>query len=238
MKRFYKEVSIAPADDGWQVMLDGRPLKTQGGQPQIVPGETLAEMLAEEWRAQGETIDPATFRFRDMADYSLDVVARDQGALVEKLLGYAETDTLCFRADPEEPLYRRQQELWEPIVAGLEAREGVTLHRISGILHRPQTEETRQRLTARLGELDPFTLASLEQTTSLAASLCIGLEALQQGADGDALWAAANLEEEWQDDLWGRDEEAEARRDRRKDDFLAAMEFAGAVQGSSSVPTE
>ena len=125
-----------------------------------------------------------------------------------------------------------------PPAFGIEAREGVTLHRISGILHRPQTEETRQRLTARLGELDPFTLASLEQTTSLAASLCIGLEALQQGADGDALWAAANLEEEWQADLWGRDEEAEARRDRRKDDFLAAMEFAGAVQGSSSVPTE
>lgn len=237
MKRFYKEVSVAPAGDGWQVLLDGRPLKTQGGQPQIVPGERLAEMLAEEWRAQGETIDPATFRFRDMADYSLDVVARDQGALVQKLLGYAETDTLCFRADPEEPLYRRQQELWEPIVAGLEAREGVTLHRISGILHRPQTEETRQRLAARLGELDPFTLTALEQTTSLAASLCIGLEALQQGADGDALWAAANLEEEWQADLWGRDEEAEARRDRRKDAFLAAMEFAEAVPGSSSVPT-
>ena len=229
MKRFYKEVFVAPAGDGWQVMLDGRSLKTQGGQPQIVPGETLAQMLAEEWRAQGETIDPAAFRFRDMADYALDMVARDQGALVEKLLGYAETDTLCFRADPEEPLYRRQQELWEPIVAGLEAREGVTLHRISGILHRPQTEETRQRLAARLGELDPFTLAALEQTTALAASLCIGLEALQQGADGDALWAAANLEEEWQADLWGRDEEAEARRDRRKDDFLAAMEFAGAV---------
>ena len=165
MKRFYKEVSVAPAGEGWQVMLDDRPMKTQGGQPQIVPSETLAQMLAEEWRAQGETIDPAAFRFRDMADYSLDVVARDQGALVEKLLGYAETDTLCFRADPEEPLYRRQQELWEPIVAGLEAREGVTLHRISGIVHRPQTDETRKPLAARLGALDPFTLPALEQTT-------------------------------------------------------------------------
>ena len=225
MKRFYKEVSVAPAGDGWQVMLDGRSLKTQGGQPQIVPGERLAEMLAEEWRAQGETIDPAAFRFRDMADYALDVVARDQAALVEKLLGYAETDTLCFRADPEEPLYRRQQELWEPIVAGLEAREGVTLHRISGILHRPQTEETRQRLTGRLGELDPFTLTALEQTTSLAASLCIGLEALQKRADGNALWAAANLEEEWQADQWGREEEAEERRQQRGEDFSAAQAF-------------
>ncbi|MBX7535542.1 molecular chaperone [Qipengyuania sp. GH1] len=229
MKRFYKDVSTARTGEGWQVMLDARPLKTQGGKAQIVPNEDLAEKLAEEWRSQGETIDPAAFRYRDMADYALDVVASDRALLVEKLLGYAETDTLCFRADPEELLYRRQQELWEPIVAGLEAREGVTLHRISGILHRPQTEETRQRLAARLEQLDPFTLAALEQTASLAASLCIGLEALQAGADGDALWAAANLEEEWQADLWGRDEEAEARRAKRKGDFLAAMEFVRAL---------
>ena len=155
---------------------------------------TLARRVSSSYGSAASALWFFVWRGSFRPDYSLDVVARDQGALVEKLLGYAETDTLCFRADPEEPLYRRQQELWEPIVAGLEAREGVTLHRISGILHRPQTEETRQRLTARLGELDPFTLASLKQTTSLAASLCIGLEALQQGADGDALWAAANLD--------------------------------------------
>ncbi|MBX7539930.1 ATP12 family chaperone protein [Qipengyuania sphaerica] len=232
MKRFYKEVTTSETGLGWTVQLDGRPIKTQGGQPLVLPSETLAELLAAEWRAQGEKIDPASFRFRDTADYALDVVTRDKAALVEKLLGYAETDTLCFRADPEEALYRRQQEVWEPIVAEMEAREGVKLHRISGVLHRPQTEETRAALAARLDALDPFTLASLEQATSLAASLCIGLEALQPQADGEALWNAANLEEDWQADLWGRDGEAEERRARRKADFLAAMEFARAASAS------
>ena len=225
MKRFYKDVSTAKTDLGWTVSLDGRPIKTQGGQPQVVPSEALAEKLAAEWSGQGETIDPAAFRFRDMSDYALDVVARGRDSLVEKLLGYAETDTLCYRADPEEALYRRQQEVWEPILEGVEAREGVKLHRISGILHRPQTEDTRARLAARLEGLDAFTLTALEQVPSLAASLCIGLEALQPEADGEALWDAANLEEDWQADLWGRDEEAEERRAERKGDFLAAMEF-------------
>ena len=229
MKRFYKEVTTASTELGWTVSLDGRPIKTQGGQPQVVPREDLAEMLAAEWREQGEEIDPGAFRYRDMTDYALDVIARDKDAVVEKLLGYAETDTLCYRADPEEALYRRQHEVWEPIVAGMETREGVALHRISGILHRPQTEETRATLRKRLEALDAFTLTALEQTTSLAASLCIGLEALEAGADGEALWDAANLEEDWQADLWGRDEEAEERRAKRKGDFLAAMVFARAV---------
>ena len=157
MKRFYEEVTIARTEQGWIVALDGRPLKTQGGQPQVVPTEALAEQLAEEWLGQGEVIEPASFRHRDMADYALDVVSGDRSEVVQKLLGYAETDTLCFRADPEEPLYRRQQEMWDPIVSAVEAREGVQLHRISGILHRPQTAETRVKLRARLEALDPFT---------------------------------------------------------------------------------
>lgn len=230
MKRFYEQVTVAETDIGWTVALDGRPLKTQGGQPQVVPTEALAGMLAREWDEQGEEIEPAKFKFRDMTDYALDVVARDKQAVVDKLLGYAETDTLCYRADPEEALYRRQHEVWEPIVAGVEAREEVKLHRVSGILHRPQSAETLAKLRSRLETLDAFTLAALEQTTSLAASLCIGLEALEKGADGEALWSAANLEEDWQADLWGRDEEAEDRRAKRKEDFLAAIRFCEAAR--------
>jgi chaperone required for assembly of F1-ATPase len=229
VKRFYKDVSTARTEQGWIVSLDERPLKTQGGQPQVVPSEALVERIAAEWREQGEVIEPASFRHRDMADYALDVVSADSSEVVEKLLGYAETDTLCFRADPEDPLYRRQQEMWDPILEMMEAREGVKLHRISGIRHRPQTAETREKLRARLEALDPFTLTALEQTTALSASLCIGLEALQEDADAEALWNAANLEEDWQADLWGRDEEAEERRTRRKSDFIAAIEFARAV---------
>ena len=226
MKRFYKDVTTAGSELGWSISLDGRPIKTQGGRPQVIPTRDLAEAMAEEWRGQGEKIDPATFPFRDMADYAIDVVSRDKTSVVEKLLGYAETDTLCFRADPEEALFRRQQEVWEPIVARVENREGVTFHRISGILHRAQAAETIGRLNAGLQSLDPFTIAALEQTTSLSASLCIGLESIREGADGENLWDAANLEEDWQAELWGIDAEAQQRRDKRKRDFLRAMAFA------------
>ena len=232
VKRFYKDVSLAETGAGWTIMLDSRPLKTQGVQPQVVPTKKLAELMAAEWSEQGEDIDPAAFRFRDMADYALDVIAKDPGDIAEKLIGYSETDTLCFRADPEEALFAKQQEIWEPLVKAVEAREGIRLHRVSGIVHRPQAAETRSTLEARLTQLDPFTLAALDQTTSLAASLCIGLSALEADADGVALWDAANLEEEWQADLWGRDEEAEERRARRKDDFLAAIIFAAAARAT------
>ncbi|UVI40402.1 ATP12 family chaperone protein [Qipengyuania spongiae] len=225
MKRFYDEVSVRQVDGGWSVALDGRVVMTQTRKPQIVPTEPLARLLAREWRGQGEEIDPRGFRHRDIADFAIDVVAPDRAGQIDKLLAYAETDTLCYRADPEDALWRRQQDVWEPLVTALEAREGIRMERVSGIVARPLSDEATAALRRRLERLDIFELAGLYALTSLAASLCIGLAALESDADGKQLWDAANLEEDWQTERWGVDAEAADRRAERKAAFLSALEF-------------
>jgi chaperone required for assembly of F1-ATPase len=119
--------------------------------------------------------------------------------------------------------------VWEPLVAAFEAREGVTLERVSGIVHRPQPAATLASLRTRLEALDPFALAALEVMTSLSASLCVGLSALDPAADAQKLWDAAELEEAWQVELWGSDDLAQQRRDKRRTDFLRAAEFARSI---------
>lgn len=230
MKRFYREAVAVESPDGWHVALDGRHVRTQGGRVLVLPNRALAELLAGEWAAQGETIDPRSLPMRDLADYALDVIAQDPQAAVAGLLRYAETDTLCYRADPDEPLWKRQQEMWEPLLCVCEAREGIRLQRVSGIIHRRQDEAALAALKARLEALDYLCLAALTTLTSLSASLVVGLAALDADADGEALWEAANLEEDWQAEQWGRDAEAAERRQKRKDDFLAAIAFAAAVR--------
>ncbi|MBD2842587.1 ATP12 family chaperone protein [Erythrobacter rubeus] len=236
MKRFFDTVDIRAVEGdeaGWQVTLDGRGLKTVKGSPQIVGTQALAQMLASEWDIQGEELDPKLFPLRDMADYAIDVIGRDKASLADKLMAYGDTDTLLYRADPDEPLYARQQEVWEPIVEAFEQSEGIEMVRISGIIHRPQDENTLQTLKERLGEKGVFELAGLEMMTSLAASLVIALSAADRIQEKDAadLWRSASLEEEWQADLWGRDTEAEEHRAKRQSDFLTAWKFVQAAKG-------
>jgi len=226
MRRFHKEVGVEAADNGWQVTLDGRPIRTALGQPQIVPTRSLAEALAEEWAAQGEEIDPATLPLRDLADYAIDVVAADREGIAASVLPYAETDTLCYRADPDEPLYARQLGLWEPLLEQAEARLGLAFERASGIVHKPQPTATLAALKTLLEAQDPFTLAATKTLTALAHSLVIGLGALEDGADPEALWSAANCEEDWQAEQWGWEWTAEERRAKRLADFTRAMRFA------------
>ncbi len=231
MKRFYTEAAVEPCEGGFRITLDGRSIRTQGGAAQIVPTAALANALAAEWRAQGETIDAAMFPLRDMADYAIDQVARNRAGVIETLLSYAETDTLCYRADPDEALYRRQLAVWEPLLVALETREGVRFARASGVIHRAQPPETLARLRERLNAQGDFALAALQPMASLAASLTIALLTLGPDADIPALWQAASLEELWQAELWGRDEAAEARRQQRGRDFAAAAEFARLARG-------
>ena len=230
MKRFWEQVAVVPGDGGWRVTLDGRPMRTQGGAAQVVPTCELAKKLAAEWSAQGEEVDPAAFPARDLADYAIDMVAPDKPASVARVLRFAETDTLCYRADPDEPLHKRQWAVWEPILADFEARTGARLERVSGIVHKPQPVNSLATLRVRLDELDPFTLAALELTTSLSASLVVGFSALDPQSDPELLWEAAELEEHWQVEQWGSDALAEERRDRRKADFLRAVAFAHAAR--------
>lgn len=245
MKRFYKSVNIEPANAGFQIMLDGRGIKTAMGKPQELPTRRLAEAMAQEWDAQGEQIDRALFRYRDLADFAIDLIPLDREGTITKLLNFIETDTLCYRADPDEAFFGRQAEVWDPLLDRLETAHNITLERVSGIMHRPQAAETHAVLRAKLDALDHFALASTLTMASLSSSLSIALLAAEQGADQGAeqaserasargadkgadihaLWAAANLEEDWQIEQWGQDWEAEDVRIRRTADFLNAFEF-------------
>lgn len=230
MKRFYANVTVAEAEGGWRVLLDGKPIKTAIGNPQLLPTRALAEALAAEWAAQGPEIAPGLFLLRDTADYAIDIVGGDREGTIDELLNYASTDTLCYRAPRGDPIRPRQEALWEPLLQAAEVRYSLHFERIEGVIHRPQPASTLLHLETALGELSDFTMAALRSLTSLSASLVIGLAALESGADVKALWDAANLEEDWQAEQWGKDEEAQARRGRREAGFAAAARFAGLVR--------
>lgn len=226
MKRFYKSVTAEPCDGGWRVLLDGRGIKTAGGRAQVVPTQSMAEALAAEWAAQGEEIDPTSFPFRDLADFAIDAVSTSRAQVIDELLPYADTDTLCYRADPDEAVFKRQLAIWEPLLVTAEARLGVQFTRISGIMHKPQSGATMVALRRELEGLDDFTLAALKMLASLSASLTIALEAIRPDADAQALWNAAELEADWQVELWGEDWEAAERRAGRFEAFSLAMRMA------------
>jgi chaperone required for assembly of F1-ATPase len=222
VKRFYKSASVG-ADNA--VLLDGRPVKTPGRAPLAPPSAQLAEAIADEWEAQGETIDPRSMPLTGLANAAIDRIAPAQERFAQGLAIYGESDLLCYRAEGPAPLAARQAELWDPILEWARDRYDIAFHVTAGITHKPQPPETIASLAAAVGARDPFELAGLSPLVTVSGSLVIAL-ALAEGAISlDTAWAAASLDEQWQLDQWGEDEEAAKALAGRRADFAAASRF-------------
>ena len=221
MKRFYKDAAALPVDGGWQISLDGRPVKTPAREPLIVPTETLAQAIVQEWQSQGDDIDPRTMPLTGLANAAIDRVAPDRTAFAQGLARYSESDLLCYRAESPDALVSRQAERWDPLLAWARRRFDIEFETATGIMHRPQHAETIERLARAVASRDAFQLAALSPLVTVSGSVVVALALAEQAIDLETGWAAATLDEQWQIEQWGEDAEAAAMLASRRRDFEA-----------------
>lgn len=229
MKRFWAEVTIG---DDRVVMLDGKPVRTPGRVPLALPTAALAQAVAQEWRAVGEIIDPRAMPLTGLSNAAIDRIAPDRTAFAAGLAKYAQSDLLCYRAETPAPLVERQAAAWDPVIGWAQSRYDVHLVVTAGIVHRSQPPATLARLGEAVAALDAWHLAGLSPLVTVSGSLLLGLAALERAIAGDALWGAAEVDEEWQADQWGRDPLAEAARDGRRAEIAAGLAFLAALSVS------
>lgn len=218
-KRFWKTAEVIDAEDGFTVALDGRPIKTPAKRALIVPTSAMATAIAAEWQAQEGVIDPRTMPCTKTANAALDKVAIQHAEVADMLAAYGDCDLLCYRADSPEELVARQAALWDPMLDWAEDALGVRLETRVGVMHVPQDSAAVDRLTGKVHALDKFRLAAFHDLVSLSGSLVLGFAATQGARDLDTLWALSRLDEIWQAEIWGADDDAEALAEVKKASF-------------------
>ena len=207
------------------MQLDGRTVKTPAGRPLIVPARALAEAIAQEWNAQGETIIPASLPLTRLANTAIDGVAARKADVADDILKYAGADLVCYRASYPEELIAAQVKAWDPVLQWIGAEYGAQFRTQNGVAHVAQPPASLEALRAAIAPLDAFKLAALYVMTALTGSALIALAHAGRGLDCDAAWAAAVTDETWQASKWGEDFEAAARQKARRAEFECASRF-------------
>jgi chaperone required for assembly of F1-ATPase len=229
-KRFYTSAGVAEAEDGFSITLDGKPIKTPSGKVVVAPRQEIAEAIAAEWQAQGETINPLTMPLTRFANSVVEAVVERTDTVTDDVAKYLGTDLLFYRAGHPEALIAKESAHWDPIVFWAAETLGAHFMLSEGIMHVRQPDTAIAAARAAFPK-NPWSIAALHVVTTLTGSALLAL-ALSHGVrDPDQIWAAAHVDEDWNIEKWGIDEEVAARRASRLVDFRAAVQILNALKG-------
>jgi chaperone required for assembly of F1-ATPase len=227
-KRFYAKAGAVVGKDGFVVTLDDKPVRTPSGRQVMVPVRAIADAIVAEWEAQQEFIDPLTMPMTRFANSVVDAVIDRVEAVTGDMAKYFESDLLFYRAGHPDALVAREAAHWDPLLFWAADTLGAHFILAEGIVHVRQPESAIAAVRAAL-PADPWSIAALHVITTLTGSALLALALSRGVVDPDQAWAAAHVDEDWNMEKWGVDEEVAAKRAARLVDFRAAVRILEAL---------
>jgi chaperone required for assembly of F1-ATPase len=219
--RFYEKAGTAAGAGGHVVQLDGKPVHTPARRLLAAPTPPLAQAMAAEWDAQRDVINPSKMPLTRLANAIIDGVADNPEPVAEEIEKYLASDLLFYRADRPPELIERQARLWDPVLAWARQTLRADFKLGQGVVHVAQPDAALAAARTAIPN-DPWRLGAAHAVTTLTGSALLALALAQGSLSPDDAWAAANVDEDWNLEEWGRDELVLERRESRFAEFKAA----------------
>ena len=205
---------------GIALVRDGEVLTTPKQNEVVLPHQTLAEAVADDFGAQSAgNIKKLTYTVLDQVEEARDII-------VESMLTYLHTDTICYMSeDPELQQYERKH--WQPIIDWVEERFVCRLEIFEGVMPGDQSEETAEAISAHIESYNNWQLTALMDLGTHLSSLLLALAVMEGRLDVEQAFECAYADELYQNEKWGADEEAEARREKIRAELKETARFLG-----------
>lgn len=224
-KRFWKKAEAVESEGAFTVLLDGRSVKTPAKSALKVPSLEMAQAIADEWDAQEEQIDPIAMPVTRSANAAIDKVSTQFTEVADMIAEYGDSDLLCYRADGPRELADRQARAWDPLLDWADQTFNARLEPREGIIHAPQDPRAIANLKREVHAFSPFELTAIHDLVGLSGSLILGLAAARGYESPEALWELSRVDELWQAEQWGDDDEAIEVAEKKKKEFLHSAKF-------------
>ena len=215
-RRFYKAVQLSESNG---ILLDGKPVKTPLKASLQLPTKALGEAIAEEWRAQKDFIDPESMPLTKLANTAIDRATAEHTTIVDEITQYAGSDMVCYFAEGPRELFSRQQKHWQPVFDWAVDKLDARFRQGKGITHIAQPPETLETIRLHLTQFDPWQLTAVYVLTTLTGSALLSLMLQTAAITPEDAWHAAHVDEDFQIEQWGEDDEAVRRRASRKREY-------------------
>src|SRR3989338_1304456 len=203
MKRFYKLVTLGEETaEGYQLLLDNKPVRTPDKKIFFIPYRYLADLIVKEWEAQTDEIRPLTMPVCQMTMTLIDSVIPHRQALEEEMLGYIDTDLICYRTDEPERYKRAQEEKWNPFIEWFDQIFKLRLQTTTGLSSLTQHPDIHQVIAHHVATLSDNQLMAMYLATMGTGSIILALAFQMRAFPNDVILSAAFAEELLKDEIY------------------------------------
>ena len=168
MKKFWKNVQVQKKiKNSFEIILDKKILKTPMQNDLIFSNYKIAKETALEWDINEKEINTDNMVFYGLISTAIDKINNDKVSYIENVLGFINTDLICYRADGPNELVDLQNSSWNPIISFIKKYINVELKFFKGVMPSKQSLETFIRLKTLINSFSDLEISALYRITNL-----------------------------------------------------------------------
>ena len=225
MKRFYKKVEILESDFIYQIKLDDRILKTPSKKTLNIPTRVLAHKIVEEWSSVENEIIPEQMPLYSLTVTAIDRVESQKPELITKMQHYIMNDLLCYRESEDTKLKGYQNKNWNQWLLWSKIEYNFDLKTTNGVMPINQDENNKNLLLKIILQMDIWRFSVFVKATTLTGSAILALAFVNRQLEAEELFSLSFLDELYQIQRWGEDEEALQKRSAIKNELFSISDF-------------
>jgi len=231
MKKFWKIVQVKKKlKNSFEILLDKRILKTPMQKDLIFSNYKIAKETALEWDIDEKEINTENMVFYGLISTAIDKISNDKVSYIENVLGFINTDLICYRADGPNELVDLQNSSWNPIISFIKKYIDVELKFFIGVMPSKQSLEIFNRLKTLINSFSDIEISALHRMTNLTGSIFISICILKGDVLKNEAFELSFLDELYQAKNWGIEEESLDKRDKIAKELNRIISFVELIR--------
>nr|CDS28499.1 ATP synthase mitochondrial F1 complex assembly [Hymenolepis microstoma] len=192
------------SEPGYEILLDKSRLRTPGGNVLCVPHEGLALAIAQEWDSQKQNIKRFTLALTNICSHVIDnPTERSKEKIVNGIMEFADTDTICYRVETPEELHAEQEEKWGPILNVIQTQYNFRPPVTTGFDLAFISPKSRELITSHLLSYNRWGLVGIQTCVENLKSLWLTLAMVDGYITSKRAVELSRLEQTFQEKRWG-----------------------------------
>ena len=231
MKKFWKIVQVKKKlKNSFEILLDKRILKTPMQKDLIFSNYKIAKETALEWDIDEKEINTENMVFYGLISTAIDKISNDKVSYIDNVLGFINTDLICYRADKPNELIDLQNSSWNPIISFIKKYIDVELKFFIGVMPSKQSLEIFNRLKTLINSFSDIEISALHRMTNLTGSIFISICILKGDVLKNEAFELSFLDELYQAKNWGVEQESLDKRDKIAKELNRIISFVELIR--------